>query len=141
MVFDQVLVGKKIGDLSGYVDELKALLAVSDEEILRDPGKQHIAERLFQLIVDTMIDINQHYIREKKLPPSDDYQSTFRTMGEHGLLPKEFTEKLAPVVGLRNMVVHRYEHLDKQTFIQLLRKNLDDFVYYRDAILGTLPEE
>lgn len=62
-------------------------------------------------------------------------------MGEHGILPKEFTEKLAPVVGLRNMVVHRYEHLDMQTFIQLLRKNVRDFAQYKTAILKALPEE
>jgi uncharacterized protein YutE (UPF0331/DUF86 family) len=59
-------------------------------------------------------------------------------MGEHGLLPKEFAEKLAPVVGLRNIVVHRYEHLDKQTFIELLRKNIDDFVHYQYTILSEL---
>lgn len=141
MVFDQTFVAKKIGDLSGYIDELKVLLTSSDEEMAQDSGKQHIAERLFQLIVDTMIDTNQHYIREKNLPASEDYQSTFRTMGEYGILPKEFAEKLAPVVGLRNMIVHRYEKLDRQMFIRLLRKNIDDFAYYRDTILQTLSDE
>lgn len=140
MVFEQAFVTKKIGDLSGYIEELQALLKLSNEDILRDAGKQHIAERLFQLIVDTIIDVNQHYIREKNLPPSEDYQSTFRTLGEHGILPKEFAEKLAPVVGLRNMVVHRYEHLDTQTFVELLRKSVGDFAQYKTMILNTLPE-
>ncbi len=141
MVFDQAFIAKKLGDLSGYEDELKTLLAYSDDEILQDSGKIHIAERLFQLIVDTMLDINQHYIRERNLPPTEDYQSTFRTLGEHDILPKEFAEKIAPVVGLRNAVVHRYEHLDKKTFISLLRKNFEDFLNYQKFVFKTLPEE
>lgn len=140
MVFDYAFIAKKIGDLSGYLDELRLLLNYSDDEIIADSGKQHIAERLFQLIVDTVLDINQHYIRERNLPPTEDYQSTFRTMAEHGLLKKEFAEKIAPVVGLRNTVVHRYEHLDKRKFIELLRKNIDDFDIYQREILSMLPD-
>ncbi len=141
MVFSQVFVSKKISDLSGYINELKELLTLTDEEMMSDSGKLHIAERLLQLIVDTMLDINQHYIREKNLPPVEDYQSTFRTLGEHTILPKEFAEKLAPIVGLRNIIVHRYEHLDKKAFIELLRNNFEDFVKYQKLILQALHEE
>lgn|SRR3989338_1213491 len=141
MMFNQVFVSKKISDLSGYIDELKELLTLTDGEVMSDSGKLHIAERLLQLIVDTMLDINQHYIREKNLPPVEDYQSTFRTLGEHAILPKEFAEKLAPIVGLRNIIVHRYEHLDKKAFIELLRNNFEDFVKYQKLILQTLHEE
>ena len=140
-MFNQVFVSKKISDLSGYIDELKELLTLTDGEVMSDSGKLHIAERLLQLIVDTMLDINQHYIREKNLPPVEDYQSTFRTLGEHAILPKEFAEKLAPIVGLRNIIVHRYEHLDKKAFIELLRNNFEDFVKYQKLILQTLHEE
>lgn len=41
-----------------------------------------VAERLVQLIVDTMININLHVIRELNIKPGDDFQSTFLTLGE-----------------------------------------------------------
>ena len=138
MTFERAFVAKKINELKGYIGELYDLLRVPDDEILHDSGKIHIAERLLQLIVDSMIDINQHYIREQRLPTVEDYQSTFRVLGAHGILPDDFAEKLAPVVGLRNIVVHRYEQLDKDLFIKLLRKNSDDFSRYCNEIVKKL---
>jgi len=138
MTFERAFVAKKINELKGYIGELYDLLRVPDDEILHDSGKIHIAERLLQLIVDSMIDINQHYIREQRLPTVEDYQSTFRVLGAHDILPDDFAEKLAPVVGLRNIVVHRYEQLDKDLFIKLLRKNSDDFSRYCNEIVKKL---
>lgn len=138
MTFEQAFVVKKLTELKGYIDELQDFLHASDDEILCDSGKIHIAERLLQLIVDTMIDVNQHYIKELRLPVAEDYQSTFRVLGSHNILPNDFAEKLAPVVGLRNIVVHRYEQIDKARFIQLLRKNSDDFLRYCDEIIKKL---
>lgn len=138
MTFEQAFVTKKLYELQEYHHELEVLLRASDEEILADSGKIHIAERLLQLIVDTMIDVNQHFIKEQHLPVTEDYQSTFRVLAEHTILPHEFAEKLAPVVGLRNIVVHRYEQLDKKQFIQLLRKNSDDFLRYYHEIGGKI---
>lgn len=138
MTFEQAFVAKKINELKGYNSELQDLLCASNDEILHDSGKIHIAERLLQLIVDTMIDVNQHYIKEQHLPLTEDYQSTFRVLGTHDILPNDFAEKIAPVVGLRNIVFHRYEQLDKAVFIELFRKNSDDFSRYCDEVIKKL---
>lgn len=135
MTFEQAFVVTKITELKGYLQELRDLLKASNQEILADSGKVHIAERLLQLIVDTMIDVNQQYIKERHLPVTEDYQSTFRILGSSSILPVDFAEKLAPVVGLRNIVIHRYDQLDKERFIQLLRKNISDFDHYCSEII------
>jgi len=44
-------------------------------------------------------------------------------------------EKMAK---FRNIVVHQYEEVDAEIVIMILRKHLDDFVRFRDAILGSL---
>ena len=49
--------------------------------------------------------------------------------GENNILPANFAQKLAPVVGLRNRIVHRYEELNKELFIKIFRKNLPDFEF------------
>lgn len=134
MTFERAFIAKKLSELDGYIGELTTFLEENDDLLLKDSGKIHIAERLLQLIIDTMIDINQHYIRELNFSPSEDFQSTFLTLAEHGMLPKEFARSLAPVVGLRNRIVHRYDTLDKPLFLSLLRKNLQDFSHYARAI-------
>ncbi|MDD2732083.1 MAG: DUF86 domain-containing protein [Candidatus Pacebacteria bacterium] len=130
MTFKKAFIYQKIEEISGYLIEIKDFLKYSDAEILADSGRVHIAERLLQLIVDTMIDINQHFIRELNLKISEDFQGTFYLLGKEKILPNNFAIKIAPVVGLRNRIVHRYDTLDKKLFIKTLRKNYSDFEEY-----------
>ncbi|MEK7162875.1 MAG: HepT-like ribonuclease domain-containing protein [Patescibacteria group bacterium] len=130
MTFNKNFVIQKIDEFIGYLKELDELLIFSDQEIFTDSGKLHIAERLLQLIVDTMLDINQHFIKEQNLKIPDDFQSTFYILGENNIFPADFAIKIAPVVGLRNRIVHRYDSINKQLFIETLRKNASDFKIY-----------
>lgn len=38
--------------------------------------------------------------------------------------------ELEPIVGLRNAIVHRYEHVDLDRFIHELKRNFNDFKLY-----------
>jgi uncharacterized protein YutE (UPF0331/DUF86 family) len=130
MTFNELFINKKVKDLEGYIKEIKDFLKFSDEEILNDSGKIHIAERLVQLIVDTMLDINQHIIKEQNLKAAEDFQNTFYVLAKSGILPEDFANKVAPVVAVRNRIVHGYESLDKKLFIKNLRKNYSNFDNY-----------
>jgi len=130
-VFDLLLVEKKLQQIIGYLDELEPLATkMTVEEILDDYLKYHTAERLLQLIVDTMVDINLHFIRERDWDVPDDFQSTFIILADHGVLPRDFAVKIAPVVGLRDRIIHRYESLNRKQFIEELKKNYPDFKEY-----------
>lgn len=130
MTFQKAFIYQKLEEISDYLNEVENFLKYSNKEILSDSGKLHIAERLLQLIVDTMIDINQHFIRELNLKISEDFQGTFYILGERKILPKNFAQKIAPTVGLRNRIVHRYDTIDKNLFIKTFRKNYLDFERY-----------
>ena len=134
MTFEQKFVVAKLNELNVYAKELAEVLKLNDENILKDLDKLRHAERAFQLTVDTMLDINQHFIKELKLPVYSDFQSTFYLLGEKGVLPKTFSDKLAPIVGLRNRIVHRYESINRRVFVKELRKNFGDFQKYADLI-------
>lgn len=129
------LLEKKLQLLVEYLDELKPIAkTMSLDEILEDNFKYHTAERVFQLVVDTIIDVNIHIIKESIVAAPDDLQSTFSTLADHAVLPREFADKIAPIVGLRNRVVHRYESLQRKTFIELLKENFSDFEQYLSLI-------
>lgn len=138
MTFQKAFLLQKLEEAAGYLEEIKEFFKFPDEEILADAGKLHIAERLLQLIVDTMIDINQHFIRELNLKISEDFQGAFYILGEHNILPMDFAQKIAPIVGLRNRIIHRYETLDKPLFISVFRKNYTDFETYIKLIADYL---
>ena len=55
-------------------------------------------------------------------------------MGEAGILDPIFAVKIAPVVGLRNRIVHRYDTLNRNDFIEILKKELADFDTYLNLV-------
>ncbi|OHA27012.1 MAG: hypothetical protein A3D52_00930 [Candidatus Taylorbacteria bacterium RIFCSPHIGHO2_02_FULL_44_36] len=129
-MLDRNLLEKKMNLLVGYIAELEVIIADSVVEILKDNNKYHATERIFQLIVDTMIDINIHLIKEGKLGAPDDFEGTFKLLGKVGVLDDKFAIKIAPIVGLRNRVVHQYDSLNMEEFIGSLKKDFFDFKEY-----------
>ena len=129
-MMDKLFIKKNSNQIIEYLKELEAIVDKSDDEIKSNSLLYHTAERLLQLIVDSMIDINIHLIKEGKLNVPDDLQSTFLTLADNKIIPSEFADKIAPVVGVRNRLVHRYETLDKNIFITNLKKNFSDFKQY-----------
>lgn len=130
MTFEKAFIYKKIEDIDGHLVKVKDILKLSDIKILSDYTKFHTEERLFQLIVDAIIDINQHIIKELELKGAEDPQGAFYVLGENKILPEKFAFKIAPVVAVRNRIVHGYESLDQSLFTKNLRKNYSDFEKY-----------
>ena len=129
-MLDKNLVDGKLNDIYGYLQELKPLLQEESALILKKTVELHAIERLFQLIVDTAIDINTHIIAESGLIVPDDYQSTFVTLGENKIIDMEFALRIAPAVGLRNLIVHRYEKVNLRKMIDDMKNEISDFVEY-----------
>jgi uncharacterized protein YutE (UPF0331/DUF86 family) len=141
MTFEKAFICKKIEDIEGYLVKIKDLLKFSDSKILSDYTKFHTEERLFQLIVDAVIDINQHILKELDSKGAEDPQGVFYILGEKKILPGKFAFKMAPVVAVRNRIVHGYESLDQVLFTKNLRKHYSDFEKYIKFIIDFLENQ
>lgn len=73
-------------------------------------------------------------IRNEQFRAPDDFQSTFYTLGENGVLDEELAQRLAPIVGLRNRLVHRYESVDTILLLTMIRKECTDITEYMKQI-------
>ena len=124
------LVINKMADTQKYLEELMPILQHDSREIIDDNLKLRSVERLFQLIVDTTIDINTYIITESDVSVPDDYQSTFMVMGEHNILPMDFAQAIAPSVGLRNLIVHKYGKVDIKRMIDDVKNNIGQYKDY-----------
>ena len=124
------LVINKMADTQKYLEELMPILRHDSREIIDDNLKLRSVERLFQLIVDTTIDINTYIITESDVSVPDDYQSTFMVMGEHNILPMDFAQAIAPSVGLRNLIVHKYGKVDIGRMIDDVKNNIGQYKDY-----------
>lgn len=137
-MIDRELVKNKLADLESYYKELSSLLGEETEAIINDNLKLRSTERLFQLIVDTAIDINTHLIAESDAMVPDNYQSTFITLAENKFLPMNFAAQIAPSVGLRNLIVHKYGRVDLKKMIEDIKKNVNQYLRYMKYINGTI---
>lgn len=124
------LIKTKIRNIQEYLLEIESILSLPKDEIISSIEKLRTLERNFQLIVDAMLDINIHFIRELEFVSPDDLKSTFIVLAEGKILPFDFAEKISPVVGLRNILVHGYEKVDRGLFVDSFQKNRKDFDEY-----------
>ncbi len=125
------LIKEKIENIKLYLLEIDEIIKLGDKVILKDFRNIKTLERNFQLVVDEIVDINLHFIRELELHTPDDFQSSFLILAEQGkITPYDFACKIAPVVGLRNKLVHRYEKIDKRFFVEQVKKEKKDFTEY-----------
>lgn len=129
-MIDKDLIKTKMADIQKYYSELEPILKEDAREIIENNLKLHTVERLFQLIVDASVDINTHIISESGIQIPDDYQSTFTALGENKILPMEFALKIAPSVGLRNLVVHKYGKVDIKKMIDDIKNEIEQYLEY-----------
>ncbi|PJE72882.1 MAG: hypothetical protein COV00_02840 [Candidatus Tagabacteria bacterium CG10_big_fil_rev_8_21_14_0_10_40_13] len=129
-MIDKELLKSKMSDIQGYFKEMEDLLKEDSRDIIGDKLKLYTTERLFQLIVDTSVDINTHIIAESGMQPPNDYQGTFRILAENKILPMEFALKISPSVGLRNLVVHKYGKVDLKKMIEDIKSEIGQYLEY-----------
>ena len=129
-MINSYLIREKLDLIRKYYQDLEEILKHPLKEIRADFVKVYALERIFQLIVDEIIDINNHIIKNSNFEIPDDFQSTFLILSQNKVLPESFAKKIAPVVGLRNRLVHRYEKIDKNLFLKMLYKEKEDFKKY-----------
>ncbi|MBI2100814.1 MAG: DUF86 domain-containing protein [Candidatus Vogelbacteria bacterium] len=130
VMLDKTFIKNKIRMLSENVNILEQILKDDVENIKADILKLPAVERYFQRAVDLMVDMNTHIINEGDFGTVDDLQSTFKLLGDFNILEESFARKVSPIVGVRNMLVHRYEKLDKDMFLNNLKRNFGDFKTY-----------
>lgn len=138
MPIEKTFVISKIERIKENLDKIRTKLQLSDDAIVKSDDNLAILERYFQLVVDYAIDINHHFIKEGGFGVPDDLESTFRVMGEHGILPLEFANKIGKSVGLRNRIVHQYEDVKPRVFVESLRKDLGDYDEYIKRVLSKI---
>lgn len=129
-MIDKELIKSKIGFILNYLEEIKPVRKMETLDILRDVKTLRFMERNFQLIVDTALDINSHVIAEENFGIPDSYENTFIILGERKVLPADFAAKISKAVGLRNLMVHKYEKVDNKKMIDDFKNGISQFEEY-----------
>jgi uncharacterized protein YutE (UPF0331/DUF86 family) len=92
--------------------KLEPFKSKDKEEILQDPYLQDIIERNLEVSAQSVIDVANRIISIENLEKPQDYYEAIMRLGEAGIIPLKFAQKLAPIAGFRNILVHDYLDID-----------------------------
>jgi uncharacterized protein YutE (UPF0331/DUF86 family) len=137
-VVDKTLILRKLAELDEYLGQVKEYISISVEGFSKDWKAQRVVERTLQIMIEICADIAGHIISDKGYRVPATYVDTFRVLHENGILNKDLFETMGKMAKFRNIIVHHYDKVDTEIVVGILRKDLNDFSAFKDAIIKIL---
>ena len=135
---DKTLLLRKLAELEEYLKQIKEYSKVSAEQYSKDWRIQRIVERTLQMMIETCADIAGHIISDRGYRVPTSYADTFRVLYEKEILAKGLFETMGKISKFRNIIVHHYDRIDPEIVVNILRKDLDDFLVFKNTIITLL---
>ena len=135
---DKTLLLRKLAELEEYLGQIKEYVNVSAEQYSKEWRIQRIVERTLQMMIESCADIAGHIISDRGYRIPTSYADTFRVLYEKEVLIKDIFETMEKISKFRNIIVHHYDRIDPEIVVSILRKDLDDFLAFKNAIINLL---
>jgi len=124
---EKSLILTKISKLNRYLGFLKQLRDVSFEELRDDFKTIGAVERYLQVSIESIIDIGNEIISQLQLRRPEKYRDIPYILSEENIIPREFADTIASMIGFRNILVHDYASIDLNLVYAFLKNKLEDF--------------
>lgn len=125
--------------LNNYYLELKKISGYGKEEFLNNYLVINATERLFQVAIESCINIGNRIISLEqfatKIKSPETYSDIFRELNRLGVIDKDFTDTLIKMTKFRNRIVHLYLELEPSELYNYLQNNIDDFPKFISSVL------
>jgi uncharacterized protein YutE (UPF0331/DUF86 family) len=125
----------KFRDIEESVARLKKFGEMSREDFLADRDGQDIAS--FRLIIATeaAIDTCLHVSAQLLKTVPEEYTACFHLLAENSLIDIDLAARLAPMVRFRNLLIHRYWHIDYGRIYEIIiGPDLDDLLDFMHQV-------
>jgi len=133
-MIDKNVIHKKITDLENDVQELEKLAAMPLADFEASVSLQWTVLHGLQLSIQIILDIGNHLLAELDENDMDTYTEIIQRLGAKGIIPTAFAEKIKPIAGLRNLIVHEYAIINFEQIYNMLKNNLSDFYEFTEYI-------
>lgn len=126
---------RKLSRMVENLSELKAVKGITVKEWREDAMRRAAAERWLHICIEAAIDLNSHVLVGLGHPaPADGYQSFIDLAKHTRIIDADLATKLAPSVGLRNRLVHRYDDLDEDLVLKGIGEAVRLFPRYVELV-------
>lgn len=125
---DREVVQRRLLHLLETVEVLRTFQGTPLTELASNPTTSWAIQHGLQISVQAVLDVAAHCVAAAGAPVPDQYRAAILALGPLGVLPEEFAERIAPMAGFRNVLVHHYVEVDLRAVKALLDEHLDDFL-------------
>jgi len=119
------------------IRELETLSKLSLTDFLSDKRNYIVAEHYLRRSLEGILTIGSHFLSRINAKTKD-YQQIILSLGEHGLIPKDFAERNKNLAGYRNRLVREITPEELYTVINQHLNDLIEFCKYYQAIFANL---
>jgi uncharacterized protein YutE (UPF0331/DUF86 family) len=132
---DANIISSRIHRIRECVGFLKKIGEITNEDsFLKDPFLAGSAERYLQVAIQAVIDICNHIVADLGLEAPSEYRQVPEILANNKLLPGRLSNRLASMIGLRNILVHEYLKVDRKLVYQIIQNDLGDFAKFIKAV-------
>ena len=135
---DETLILRKFSELETYTSQILEFRSISVDDYKSDWKSQRIIERTLQMMIETCVDIAGHIISDKKYRIPESYADAFIVLRENGIFDANICRTMEQIAKFRNVIVHHYDRVDAEIVVGILRKRINDFNSYKDAVINFL---
>jgi uncharacterized protein YutE (UPF0331/DUF86 family) len=121
------VIRRRLHKLDEYLSILDQLRKYSLEVFVQDPEHYGSAERFLQLCIEVVSDIGSHLIADLELGEVSWQRDIPDLLAKKGHIEPDLAEKWIRMIGFRNILVHNYLDIDRQTVYDTMQNNLSDF--------------
>jgi len=135
---DETMILRKLSDIDEYHEQVREYSNVTVAKYTTDWRVQRIIERTLQMMIESCVDIAGHIISDKSWRAPKSYADAFKILHENSVISSPLYQALEKMAKFRNIVVHHYDKVDAEIVVSILKRNLDDFMGYKEAIIEML---
>ncbi len=137
---DKTLLLRKLAELEEYLEQIREYANISVEQYSKEWRTQRIVERTLQIMIESCADIAGHIISDRGYRVPTSYADTFRVLYEKDILTKDLFETMEKMSKFRNIIVHHYDRIAPEIVVNILKKDLDDFLTFKNVVIKLLAE-
>jgi len=103
-------------------------------EFRKDLSLIWIAEKGLEILIQNLLDIGAHILASEIRNDWDDYGEIILKLGHHEIIPRDFSERIQGMAGLRNILIHEYLRVDVPKLYHYLKNRLGDFTEFMSYV-------
>lgn len=114
--------------------EMRKMAGMSLPDFLSDRRNPASTESFLRRSLEAVFDIGRHILAKSRGKKIIEYKEIALFLGREKVIPLELSQKLIPIAGYRNRLVHFYHEISDKELYEIIKKDLGDIEDFVKAI-------